>query len=275
MTSEVQEIPTISTVVSTRTGRVVASAVQEFVGPGGVPGGLSLVPGVPGPQAHWAIPQGQEVSGGTSEVDIFNPGAATETVTVHFRVPSGPLAPLTQKVLPGTTWALGTSGQTRIPGGETYATSIDASGGSGVVVARTVNLPAASSVARAGMTLAVDGLSTTSPTGEWVVPPPGTTTTPAVSGAAPTSLALLNTSGGTESYTAFAMAGSSQHVMATGSLAAGTVVVVNGSALAASGLEPILVRASGPMAVSEDAGPSGGLGIVSMPGIPLAASIGL
>ncbi len=125
------------------------------------------------------------------------------------------------------------------------------------------------------MTVAVDGLSTTSPTGEWVVPPPGTATSPAVSGAAPASLALLNTSGGTESYTAFAMAGSGQHVVATGSLAAGTVVVVDGSALTAVGLEPILVRASGPMAVSEDAGPSGGVGVVSMPGIPLAAPIGV
>ena len=275
VTSEVQQISPISTVVSTRTGRVVASAVQEFVGPGGTPGGLSLVPGVAGPQAHWAIPQGQEVSGGTSEVDIFNPGASTETVTVHFRLPSGPLAPLTQKVLPGTTWALGTSGQTRIPGGETYATSIDASGGSGVVVARTVNLPSSSSVARSGMAPAVDGLSTTSPTGEWVVPPPGTATSPAVTGAAPASLALLNTSGSTESYTAFAAGGSGQHVVATGSLAAGTVVVVDGSALTAAGLEPILVRASGPMAVSEDAGPSGGVGVVSMPGIPLAAPIGV
>ncbi len=275
ITSEVQETPTISTVVSTRTGRVVASAVQEFVGPGGTPGGLSLLPGVPGARAHWAIPQAQEVTNGTSEVDIFNPGAATETVTVHFRLPSGPLAPLTQKVLPGTTWALGTNGETRIPANETYATSIDASGGSGVVVARTVNLPSTSSVARSGMTPAVDGLSTTSPSGEWVVPPPGTTSSPAVSGAAPMSLALLNTSGGTESYTAFAMAGSSRHVVATGSLAAGTVVVVDASALAAVGLDPMLVRASGPMAVSEDAGPSGGVGIVSMPGIPLAAPIGL
>jgi hypothetical protein len=29
------------------------------------------------------------------------------------------------------------------------------------------------------------------------------------------------------------------------------------------------------MAVSEDAGPSGGIGVVTMPGIPLAAAIGL
>ena len=38
---------------------------------------------------------------------------------------------------------------------------------------------------------------------------------------------------------------------------------------------PIVVHASGPMAVSEDVGPSGGVGVVSMPGIPLAAAIGV
>ena len=64
------------------------------------------------------------------------------------------------------------------------------------------------------------------------------------------------------------------HVVATGTVAAGGVEIVSGSPLAAVGLDPILVHASGPMAVSEDAGPSAGLGVVSMPGIPLAAAIG-
>ena len=275
VTSEVQETPIISTVVSTRTGRVVASAVQQIVGQGGTSGGLSLVRGAAAPQSHWTIPQAQEVPGGSSEVDVFNPGAATETVTVHFRLPSGPLAPLTQKVLPGTTWRLATSAQTRIPENETYGTSIDATGGSGIVVGRVVAVPASSSAPQAGMAVAVDGLSTSSPSGEWLVPPPGTSSTPAVAKAAPAFLALLNTSGGEENYTAFAPATSGNHVVATGTLAAGTTVVVSGSPLAAAGLEPIIVRASGSMAVSEDVGPSGGIGVVSMPGIPVAAPIGV
>ena len=74
VSSEVQNVPTISTVVATRTGRVVASEVQELVDAGGTSGGLSLVPGAPAPQPHWTIPQAQEVPGGSSEVDIFNPG---------------------------------------------------------------------------------------------------------------------------------------------------------------------------------------------------------
>ena len=277
VTSEVQEIPVISTVVSTRTGRVVASAVQQLVGPGGTSGGLSLVGGASAPQAHWAIPQAQEVPGGSSEIDIFNPGTTTETATVRFRLPSGPLAPLSQKILPGTTWQLETSKQTRIPDNQTYATSIDASGGSGVVVGRVVSLPASAAAPQAGMAEAVDGLTARSPTGEWVVPAPGTASIPAVATAAPSSLALLNTSGGDESYTAYAGAPSGNHVVATGTLAAGNMVVVSGSKsnLAAAGLNPIVVRASGSMAVSEDSGPSGGIGVVSMPGIPLAAPIGV
>ncbi|HEX4127561.1 MAG TPA: DUF5719 family protein [Acidimicrobiales bacterium] len=275
VTSEVQQIPTMSTVVATRTGRVVAAEVQQLVGAGGTVGGLSLVPGVATPQSHWLIPQAQEVPDGSSEINVFNPGAATETVTVRFRLPSGPLAPLTQKILPGTNWPLLTSGQTRIPANETYTTALDATGGSGVVVSRTVSLPAtATPPPLAGVVVAVDGLSAGTPTHQWVVPPPGSAGTPAVSGAAPASLALFNTSTGSERYTAASISAAGSKVIATGTLAPRTAMVVSGAPLAAAGLDPIVVRASGTMAVSEDAAPTAGLGIVSMPGIPLAAAIG-
>jgi hypothetical protein len=235
---------------------------------------MSLVPGVMTPQSHWAIPQAQEVPGGSSEIDVFNPGSTTESVTVGFRLPSGPLAPLTEKVLPGTTWSLQTSAQTRIPDNETYATAIDAAGGSGVVVSRTSGVPDdATPPPRAGMVLAVDGLSSAVPTGEWVVPPPGTSDSPAVSGAAPAYLALFNSSASGETFSAKATTASGNKVVATGTLQAGATVVVPPSTLAAAGLDPIVVHASGPMAVSEDASPSAGFGMVSMPGIPLAAAI--
>ncbi|HXY28060.1 MAG TPA: DUF5719 family protein, partial [Acidimicrobiales bacterium] len=119
--SEVQDAATVSTVVSTRTGRVVAAEVEQFEG---TTDGLSLVPGVALPQSSWAIPLAQESPGGTSEVDVFNPGTTTESVTVHLRLSSGPLAPLTDRVLPGTTWSLMTSAQTRIPQSETYAATV-------------------------------------------------------------------------------------------------------------------------------------------------------
>ena len=123
------------------------------------------------------------------------------------------------------------------------------------------------------MALAVDGLSSASPTGTWVVPPPGTSANPAVQGAAPAFLALTNTSGTAENYTAYALSPSGQRSIAAGTVAAGTTAGVIGAALIAAGLDPIIVRASGPMAVSEDVGPTGGIGVVTMPGLPLAAAI--
>ena len=275
VSAEVQQVSNFSTIVTARTGRVVASEIQDIVGPAGS-GGLSLVPGVAAPQSHWSIPQAQEATGASSQVDVFNPGSTTETVHVGIRLPSGTLSPLTDKVLPGTTWVLNTSAETRIPDGETYATVIDATGGSGVVVSRSVGLSAsATPPPQSGTVVAVDGLSTGAPTGEWVVPPPGTSESPAVIGSAPASLALLNTSSGTETYDAVAITATGDPTVATGKLAAGTSVVVSGSPLAAAGLAPILIHASGPMAVSEDVSPSAGLGIVSMPGIPLSAPIGV
>ena len=274
--AEVQQISTLSTVVTTRTGRVVASEVQEIVGPGGTSGGVSLVPGVMATQSHWAIPQAQEVPGAGTEIDVFNPGTSTESVTVHFYLPSGPLAPLTQKILPGTTWPIFTSTQTRIPANETYSTAVDATGGSGVVVSRTVSLPATATPApQAGVVVAVGGSSADSPSGEWVVPAPGTSASPAVPGAAPAYLALFNSSTSAETYSAAATTASGDKVVAEGTVAPGMTVVVSGSPLAAAGPDPIVVHASGPMAVSEEAGPSAGIGVVSMPGIPLAAAIGV
>jgi hypothetical protein len=276
VTSEVQQISTISTVVTTRTGRVVASEVQEIVDAGGTSGGVSLVPGVMAAQPHWVIPQAQEIPSAETEIDVFNPGTSSESVTVHFRLPSGPLAPLTQKILPGTTWPIFTSTQTRIPANESYSTTVDATGGSGVVVSRTVSLPASGTPPpQAGQVVAVGGFSTDSPSGEWVVPPPGSSDNPAVNGAAPAYLALFNSSTSAETYSVTATTASGSTVVATGTVAPGVAVEVSGSPLAAAGLNPIVVRASGPMAVSEEAGPSAGFGVVSMPGIPLAAAIGV
>lgn len=271
--SEVQQVNTVSTIVSARTGRVVASEVQGMVGAGATSGGLALVPGVAAPQADWAIPQAQEVSGGNTEVDVFNPGQSTEAVTVRFRLPSGALAPLTDNVLPGTTWVIPTSTETRLPASETYTTTVDATGGPGIVVSRTVNIPGSSVSPQDGMAVGVDGLSTMSPSGEWVVPPPGTVGNAAAGSVAPTYLALLNTSAGPERYRAIASTASGDEVLATGTLAAGSGEIVSGSALTAAGFDPILVRSSGALAVSEDLGPSAGVGVVSMPGIPLAGAI--
>jgi hypothetical protein len=269
--SEVQGASTVSTMVATRTGRVVASEVQVY---GGSSAGLAIVPGAARPDAHWVIPQSQEVAGAATEIDVFNPGTTPESVTVQPRLASGPVHPLVQTVAPGATWVLQTSRQTRIPQSATYTTTVDASGGPGVVVARAVAAPSTAGAPQAGLAPAVDGLSASSPTGEWVVPPPGTADHPAVSGAAADYLALANDTDGREQFSAYAVSATGVKLLGTGTLGARDSTIIYGT-LAAAGFDQIVVRATGPMGVSEDVGPTGMIGVVTMPGIPLAEAIGL
>jgi hypothetical protein len=268
--AEVQNASPVSTVVATRTGRIVAAEVEQFEG---TTDGLALVPGAATPQSSWTVPLAQESPGGTSELDVFNPGPAVATVSVGVRLPSGPVAPFSARVPPGSTWALATSGQTRIPESQAYSATVVARGG-GVVVGRTVQRPGASQSPKAGMALAVEGLSAAWPTGSWVVPPPGSPATLAVAGAAPAYLALHNASTRPETYRATAVSAAGDKPVATGTLAAGATTLVFGAPLDAAGLDQILVRASGPMAVSADGAPSGGIGVVTMAGIALAPAIG-
>ncbi len=269
--AEVQNVSTVSTVVTTRTGRVVASELQELAAP---TSGLSIVPGVATVQSHWTIPQAEEASGASTEIDVFNPGIAPEKVTALLRLASGPLAPLSNTVAPGSTWALKTSAQTRIPVGAPYSADIEATGGPGVVVGRTVVLSAAAPVAQGGVALAVDGLSQ-APSGDtWIVPPPGTAAEPAVTGAAPDSLALTNTSTSVLHYSAEAVSPSGRTLLAAGAIAPGATMLVSGNSLSHTAFDPLVVHAAGTVAVSEDVGPSGGVGVVTMPGVPLAAAVG-
>ena len=60
----------------------------------------------------------------------------------------------------------------------------------------------------------------------------------------------------------------------SGDIAPSATIFVNGSTLARAGLDPLIVTASGTAAVSEDVGPTGAYGAVTMPGIALARSLG-
>ncbi len=270
--SEVQNVGTVSTTATARTGRIVASEVQTYAAP---TSGLSLVAGSNAPQSTWFIPQSEETAGGSSAIDVYNPGQVPESVTVHLRLPSGLLAPLRHTVAPGTTWSLLTSKQTRIPAGAFYSARIVASGGPGVVVGRVVAAPATAQSPQAGLASAVDGLSTSSTSGAWIIPAPGSSVQVPVGNVSAESMAFMNTSSTTERFSASVVTASDHTVLVTGALAPGATAQVSGNALAPVGLNPVLVRSTGTMAVSNDVGPTGMVGVVTMPGIPLSAAIGL
>ena len=109
--SEVQNASTVSSVVTTRTGRASrpSSRCSQRLRRGS--------PWCPGSRPAVALddPQAEEAANGSSAIDVFNPGAAPEKVVVHLRLASGPLAPLSSTVAPGSTWAIATSAQTRSP----------------------------------------------------------------------------------------------------------------------------------------------------------------
>jgi hypothetical protein len=140
-------------------------------------------------------------------------------------------------------------------------------------VARLVAVPS-SLAPQAGMGSAVDGLTASAASGEWVVPAPGTSASPASSNAAPEYLALANESGARERFAAIALTPSGTKQLESGVLGTGVTAIVSGSTLSAAGFDPIIVRAGGPMGVSEDVGPTAAVGVVIMPGIPLAQPIG-
>jgi hypothetical protein len=267
----VQNQPYVATTVTTRTGRVVASELQLLVGGRA---GLAIVPGSPGPEREWTIPQSQEVAAGYARLDVFNPGPTTEVVTVRTRLASGPLAPFVARVPPGTVWVLRTSEETRIPKGDPYSTIIDARGGSGVVVGRIVVGPATAPAPQGGLANAVDRLSATSPTGRWVVPSLGSLTAPALAGAAPDDLALTNLRGERERYQVAVITPAGVRTLTSGDVAPAATVSLSQRVLARAGLNPMLVSASGPAAVSEDVGPTGSYGAVTMPGLPLSSPSG-
>jgi hypothetical protein len=141
-------------------------------------------------------------------------------------------------------------------------------------VSRAVVAPATATAPQAGVAVAVDGLTSSTPANEWIVPPPGTQASPAVSGVGHDALAVLNVGVVSETFRAYSTGPGTRHLLASGTLAPGGSAVVSGTTLLAAGFDPIVVRGGGPMAVSEDFTPSGGVGVVGMPGIALAAPLG-
>jgi uncharacterized protein DUF5719 len=271
----VQDQSTVATTVTTRTGRVVASETQAFSGP---VSGLANLAGSPLPQRQWSIPQGQEVAQGSTSIDIFNPGATTEDVTVQSRLASGPLPPFHARVLPDSVWQLVTSAQTRIPkyagGSGGYSTDIVATGGQGVVVGRAVATPSGSATPQAGLANAVDALSATSSAHLWVVPSPGSPSTPSFPGAMVTDVAIFNPTASSETYSVSVLSPHGIRSLTRGRLPPFTFISLSGKVLDPAFRTPLLVSASGSVAVTENVGPTGGYGVVTIPGMPLSADPG-
>jgi hypothetical protein len=267
----VQDQASVATTVSTRTGRLVATELELLTGDGS---GLAIVPGSPRVEQEWAIPRSAEVGGGSSSIDVFNPGPTTEAVTIRAALGSGSLSPFVARVPADSTWVLSTSAETRIPVGDPYSAVVEATGGPGVVVGRVVAAPSSAPAPQEGLANAVDVLSAAVTTHTWVVPSPGLGAVPVVPGALPAHLALTNLTDHPETYVIDVVEASGLKSIATGNLASSASFSLDTPPLEGAGLDPVLVRTNGSTAVSEDVGPTGGDGVVTMPGVALSGSSG-
>jgi hypothetical protein len=262
----VQNQSTVSTIVNTRTGRVIADEVEAFTG---FDTGLSVLGGAAQAEGEWVVPLSEEAPGSYSDLDIFNPGSTTEHVTVAVHLSSGPVAPITQAVAPLTTWVLATYAQTRIPSADPYSAEVRATGGNGVVVARVVAASPLATAPQAGLQNGVSGLTATWPSRVWLVPSPGSTAMPAYTSALPEHLALANPTGSSVHFVVLTMTPTGTRQVDAGTVGAHSNVALGGKNLFTAGLYPLVVRGTGPLAVSEDVGPSGAIGAVTMPGVPI------
>ena len=148
--SEVQNIPTISTVVATRTGRVVASEVQ-----GARRAGRDLRRALAHPGRAVAATALDDPPGpGGARRDLrgrhLQPGHGHRDGDGGLPAALGPLAPLTDKVLPGTTWTLATRARGGSPTTRPMPPTSTPPGEPASSSARTVSLPAAAATPQAG-----------------------------------------------------------------------------------------------------------------------------
>ncbi|MGH9093457.1 MAG: DUF5719 family protein, partial [Acidimicrobiales bacterium] len=266
--SYVQDRSSVATIVRARSGRVVASELQ--VRDAGGRSGLSLRLGSPAPQATWTVPRTVHVTGSDTTLEVFNPTARAQKVTVSVHLPSGPVAPYVQQVAPDATWALDTGRSTRIPANTDFATTVTASG-PGVVVDREVAGPTCGAAPQWGTVAAVGGSTTAVGSRRWILPTADAPATPAEAGAAPFALALQNPGAGDVTVTVDRLTPAGPRRLGrvpTLRIPGGAFTVVEPTTLGKAGTDPLVVRSSGPVSAMEDATPAAMPGVVALAGVP-------
>jgi hypothetical protein len=249
----VQNQQDIATEVSAQSGQVVAAQLQAWsAGTSGL--GLSL--GSPDTSTAWYLPQSTDGAGSVT-FHLANPGTAPTVATLTFGLPMAHVAPVSIALPPQsvTTWSPSSTGH--LPRQTAYATTIRAT--SGIVVSRMVDAGSAAAPA----TAKGGGPATSTLATHWLVPAPGVPNAPGTPGATVDSLAVADPH--TVSTRVVVTEADSGAVVAAFTVAAGSLVVLGPSAV--GGLRALDVRSTHPVALEEDAGPSGAPGVVFSTGM--------
>ena len=274
----VQDATSVSSVVQARTGAVVASEL-EIESDSGVRG-VSVLLGEPTLFSTWSLPNSRDLAGGATSITVFNPTGKTERVRVLVHPQASPSARFTSTIGPRSAWVFDTSGQTRIPLGLPFLATIHVVRGPGVVVDRTTDGPSSLGAPQFG---SVSGLSVgpALPAASIaVVPGPGDSANPVVSGAQASVLNVVNPGAVTLHATVSALSGGGLVMLGRitvppGGSVAGCITATTScarfspltlDALGALERSPLVVSSDGPVLVLEDLRPAADDGVVSLAG---------
>ena len=129
----------VSTIVTSRVGRLVVARLQVFDGTGDVPRtGVSLALGAPDPRAVWYFPEGFAGDGTTERVHVFNPSAREARIEIEVLLDQGEADPVGLTVPAVSRVTFTVNEEPRVPPNVGHAIVVRATNGVAVVAERTV-----------------------------------------------------------------------------------------------------------------------------------------
>lgn len=247
----------LSVLVRAVTGTVVAAELQSFTAPKA--SGLSLLLGAPHPSRQWAFPTTEQIPRGQVAFHLYDPGRRPADVTIGVGFAQGQASPVQVVVPAGRAVTVQARTRSQLPVGTPFAATVRSS--VPIVASRDVVAPSGGATPARGLSLGMAAAAT-----DWLLPPvtaPGTTVwSLAVQDLAghPVTVSVLGASAGG----AVAVPGLS------GVQVQPRVPLVLSTALPAPiGSAPLMVHATGPVAVEMDPEPVGSPGVVVVPPLPV------
>jgi hypothetical protein len=252
----VQQATDIATMVTAQSGSLVASEVQDITTNSAT--GLSLRLGSPSLSTVWQFAQSTNQAGSMVGFHLANPSTRTITATISVGLQSGSVTPRQVSLPPNSLVQFNATAVGGLPHQVPYSLTVRSS--APIVVGRSVQ-------ASRGATPPTWGASagTVTVASQWLVPGPGVVQAPPTANAAIESLAVSDP-GSAPAQVRVSRLGATRPLIVF-AVPPGRLVVLGPKVLRALG--PYSVVSSQPVAVEEDARPSGAPGIVSSTGFPI------
>lgn len=253
----------VAATVTAVSGSVVAAELQSYTATGRT--GVALDTGAPAAARHWAFPLTEEIAGAMVRFHVYDPGSRPARVTMSVGFAQGSASPISLTVPAHGARAVTAEHQSRLPVGTPYWVQFTSAAPAGIVVAREVAGPAGGTgTPRHGLVL-----GTAAGARQWLLP---AVTGP---GTAPWALGIVDLAGRPVTVRVTVAAAAPGSPPPAGSaigpfrVAPGAPRVFAPAPPSPVGLAPIVVTATGPVAVELDPEPIAAPGEVVLPAVPI------